>query len=288
MWSNWSTLRTQIGRGALARTPAVVHSLEAPEEQTVADVTPARYRAAHLQVRDLHGPARLHPCATGCGRPAAEWAYDGADPAARLGRTARGRLAWFSTDPEHYRPLCRRCHQAADARPVAVAPPPPALAPVQLPSLREAEEPTGVPRRCATCETEKDSAEFCWKDRRRGWRMSRCRSCDAARSAARYVPGSRTYVHDPESQRARYAEHRARAIQVYGGACTWCGATDGLEFDHVNNDGAAHRAMIQTAEWYRKISLAGVPDPDWQLQLLCVPCHRGPGWKDRRATALPA
>lgn len=89
----------------------------------------------------------------------------------------------------------------------------------------------------------------------------------------------------PGGSRAYYRE---RAIQIYGGACVWCGSTDDLEFDHVNNDGKAHRAVEHGTNWLRRISRAGRRDDRWEIQLLCGPCHRAPGWVARRATATPA
>ena len=66
------------------------------------------YRAAHERVRAERGPASAQRCAQ-CGRPAAVWCYDGADPAART--DDRGRR--YSLDPARYRPRCRSCHRRA-------------------------------------------------------------------------------------------------------------------------------------------------------------------------------
>ena len=66
------------------------------------------YRAAHERVRAERGPATAQRCAQ-CGRPAAVWCYDGADPAERTER--RGRR--YSADPARYRPRCRSCQRRA-------------------------------------------------------------------------------------------------------------------------------------------------------------------------------
>lgn len=66
------------------------------------------YRRAHGRVRRLHGAASLHRCVR-CGATAQEWAYDNEDPDAE-----QHGGCWFSFNPWHYRPLCRRCHRKAD------------------------------------------------------------------------------------------------------------------------------------------------------------------------------
>lgn len=68
----------------------------------------AAYTTVHNRL-SRSGPARLHPCAR-CGEQAAEWAYDKADPDERL---SPGGLP-YSTDLNHYIPLCKPCHTYLD------------------------------------------------------------------------------------------------------------------------------------------------------------------------------
>src|SRR5262245_42712881 len=68
---------------------------------------------------------------------------------------------------------------------------------------------------------------------------------------------------------ARYHKRRAEAIQLLGGACTDCGSTEDLEFDHVNRSGktgAIGKLFSRGKAWY----LAELT----KCQLLCGPCHR--------------
>ena len=64
---------------------------------------------AHRRVRDLHGVAKGHSCAY-CSEPAAHWAYDHKDPAQRIDPNDGP----FSIKPEHYIPLCVKCHKRFD------------------------------------------------------------------------------------------------------------------------------------------------------------------------------
>jgi len=66
------------------------------------------YSGAHMRVRAQRGSVRSFQCE--CGKGAAHWAYDHADPAELL--SPEGRL--YSADPNHYRPLCVSCHKKAD------------------------------------------------------------------------------------------------------------------------------------------------------------------------------
>lgn len=76
-----------------------------------------KYTAMHMRVKRLRGPARAYPCAAkGCRRKAAQWAYDGMDPMPLTERRS-GSLYYYSTDPDHYVPMCIPCHRAYDAAP---------------------------------------------------------------------------------------------------------------------------------------------------------------------------
>jgi hypothetical protein len=67
------------------------------------------YWACHERVKAGRGAASAHRCAE-CGAPAADWSYDGTDPAER---TDPGRGYRYSLDPARYRPRCRSCHRRA-------------------------------------------------------------------------------------------------------------------------------------------------------------------------------
>lgn len=71
----------------------------------------ATYNAVHLRIRKMNGPARLQTCFR-CGDAADHWAYDHADPNARV--DGKHRLP-YSLDPDHYIALCKTCHRRMDA-----------------------------------------------------------------------------------------------------------------------------------------------------------------------------
>lgn len=69
------------------------------------------YNAAHRRVYRSKGDASTHTCRH-CGKAAAHWAYDHADPNA-----IRDKGSVYSLDPAHYIPLCRVCHVRFDKHP---------------------------------------------------------------------------------------------------------------------------------------------------------------------------
>lgn len=71
------------------------------------------YSSAHHRVRKAKGPASSHRCVR-CAGPAEQWAYSNGDLFPL--RDASGREAGlpYSTDPEHYAPMCRSCHTRFD------------------------------------------------------------------------------------------------------------------------------------------------------------------------------
>lgn len=66
-------------------------------------------------MRRKRGRAAGLPCAD-CGGPAHEWAYDHSDPDEAREVLGHGREVRFSFDLDRYRPMCRPCHTALDAR----------------------------------------------------------------------------------------------------------------------------------------------------------------------------
>lgn len=96
------------------RVSAVVRGRR--EEHTSKSDVPDRrldYQSAHHRLRAERGRASDHPCSE-CTKQADEWAYDHEDPNEVEGHTRRGRVAVYSEDPHHYRPMCRSCHSLHD------------------------------------------------------------------------------------------------------------------------------------------------------------------------------
>ena len=89
---------------------------------------------AHKRIYTLWGKARQYLCIE-CGGAAQEWAYDGTDPTEQYA-CASNANSWthFSSYPEFYMPMCRRCHKGRDA----------AIAKEELREYREWKHRTGL------------------------------------------------------------------------------------------------------------------------------------------------
>jgi hypothetical protein len=76
------------------------------------------WSGVHQRLKALWGSASNY-CCVFCGASASEWAYDGTDPAQKIGPAGhlhcRVDSCWFSSWPEFYMPLCRCCHRNRDA-----------------------------------------------------------------------------------------------------------------------------------------------------------------------------
>lgn len=142
-------------------------------------------------------------------------------------------------------------------------------------------------KRCPRCKTVKPLAEFAVDNSKRTGRKSLCKECDKAKAASYYAKNPEKkaayYQAEREEIAALRCTVRQAAERIYGGACEWCGATEGLEFDHVDDDGKAHREIEHHTQMFRRIVTTGERITDYQVRLLCAPCHRGPGWQERRA-----
>jgi hypothetical protein len=75
---------------------------------------PPCYTSLHFQLREARGRAANLDCVE-CGEAAHEWSYDHSDPN-ELTEARRGRQVRYSLDHDRYRPMCRSCHTAFDAR----------------------------------------------------------------------------------------------------------------------------------------------------------------------------
>lgn len=240
------------------------------------------YEGAHRQVRRQRGKASAHACVE-CGNRADEWAYDHADPDEVQGEHP------YSLKPEHYHPMCRSCHYKGDlARGRRIrcmvdgcttwtyaqycSKHRPWVKPPRKRSAQRAPTARDAVKTCCDCLETKSVTDF--YEKKPGCYRCRCRECDAAYSRSRYRSGD---------YKAEYAQNRVEAIRIYGGCCVWCGATDELEFDHVNGDGLEHRRDEPSTRLMARIVRVGRRITDYELRLLCVPCHRGPGWRERRA-----
>mgnify|MGYP000269992262 CR=1 FL=1 len=73
----------------------------------------AGYLAAHDRVRKAYGLASSHSCQH-CGGRASDWAYDHNDTGEKTGTHGRASALAYSTNPDHYLPLCRSCHIVFD------------------------------------------------------------------------------------------------------------------------------------------------------------------------------
>ena len=98
---------------------------------------------------------------------------------------------------------------------------------------------------CTTCDETKPLADFNRSRRHKGYNH-RCKVC-----TRRAVNESRLRNNDTARarQRERYAERRNRCLAAYGNECACCTERRSvfLTIDHVNDDGADHRATLPFA-----------------------------------------
>ena len=114
--------KTHLDRLNLWGDPAISKKRPVPPPRSGPDNatwkgTAAGYHAVHKRLETARGKASSHVCA--CGSAAAQWAYDGLDPAqktATIKSSGRPVVAAFSHDLDHYVAMCVRCHIAYDRR----------------------------------------------------------------------------------------------------------------------------------------------------------------------------
>ena len=88
----------------------------------------------------------------------------------------------------------------------------------------------------------------------------------------------RRYYQEHREEQAAYRKRlRAAVLGHYGQVCACCGSTARLTIDHVNGDGAEHRAQLgNDGGWrfYLWLIRHGFPPG---FQSLCFPCNQSKG-----------
>lgn len=76
--------------------------------------------------------------------------------------------------------------------------------------------------------------------------------------------------------KAQRRQRRAQLVEMLGGCCVRCGATEDLEFDHI--DPATKRFAVGSS---MSRAWADLVEEALKCQLLCRPCHREKAIGDR-------
>jgi hypothetical protein len=95
-----------------------------------------------------------------------------------------------------------------------------------------------VKKICTACGEERDSEkDFNWKDKGRGVRQTRCKSCQSHMSMQHYKNNKQSYMDRARIREVQVIEDNQKRLAEYLAChpCVDCGQTDVrvLEFDHV-------------------------------------------------------
>lgn len=112
------------------------------------------------------------------------------------------------------------------------------------------------------------------------YKRKKCRCDDCRAAEATYQNKRRKTNPEPfrRSQRKFLRARKVECIAMLGGACVRCGATESLEFDHV--DPSTKAFEISTYADYSWDTL--LPELR-KCQLLCNACHKAKTAEDRKA-----
>lgn len=129
-------------------------------------------------------------------------------------------------------------------------------------------------RICYTCGLPKPTSEFAVKDKERGTRSTKCRSCQAAYSREHYRRNRPSYLRRAASRRKITREQCRQEVFDYliTHPCVDCGEKDPivLEFDHRDPSkkrGSISRLITQVTWSTLELEIA-------QCDVRCANCHR--------------
>jgi hypothetical protein len=145
---------------------------------------------------------------------------------------------------------------------------------VQLGAVRLELLDSPATRICCTCGLAKPMSEFAVKNKQRGTRSTKCRSCQAAYSREHYRRNRPSYLQRAASQRKANREQCRQQVFDYltTHPCVDCGEVDPivLEFDHRN-------ASLKRESISRMISQRTWPIVQLEIakcDVRCANCHR--------------
>lgn len=143
---------------------------------------------------------------------------------------------------------------------------------------RDYQKTLPIDRRCKSCDITKPLNDF--YSAGRGYYRYECKECYDKKKTEEKKPQREKYN---SLDRIRKNELRLDAIKAYGGKCVCCDEEEEifLTFDHVFDDGQAHRKVAGTGpRLYRWLRDHGYPDT---IQLLCWNCN----WAKSRRGGCP-
>src|SRR2546425_3533888 len=129
-------------------------------------------------------------------------------------------------------------------------------------------------RVCCTCRVAKPIAEFAVKNKARGTRSTKCRSCQAAYSREHYRRNRPTYLQRAATHRKLNREECRQQVFNYlvGHPCVDCGETDPIVLDFDHRDASRKRGSIS-----RLISQLTWDTLECEIakcDVRCANCHR--------------
>lgn len=121
---------------------------------------------------------------------------------------------------------------------------------------------------CSKCGASKDSNEFYKQANTPDGHSYTCKICASVVGAFHRKLKPKASIERAIRQRKKLREE---ILTTYGSHCVCCGETEPvfLALDHINNDGAAHRAAVKNI--YRDVKKRGFPKDEFQL--LCHNCN---------------
>lgn len=127
---------------------------------------------------------------------------------------------------------------------------------------------------CSGCGKERNTDDFCWKNKAKSIRRSLCRFCSAEASRKHYEDNKQTYIRRAKGRNIRvYEENRTRLYEYLSAhPCVDCNCADPrvLEFDHVHGSkiDAVTRLLSKRLCW------STIEAEIAKCEVRCANCHR--------------
>ena len=128
---------------------------------------------------------------------------------------------------------------------------------------------------CKKCSRSKNEQAFAWKNKTRGTKNARCKTCQAEYAKEHYLKNKRVYCNRARkrSKQCRLENQKQMLLYLSDKVCLDCGENDFrvLEFDHIDRVNKRQTVSSMVCDGYSWESILAEIE---KCEIRCANCHR--------------
>lgn len=137
---------------------------------------------------------------------------------------------------------------------------------------------TSKHKKCTACGEDKPESEFSFRNKKKGLRQARCKTCFREYAKQHYSENRQRYIDSAKRSRKRLIQrkkdHVAELLET--APCVDCGFSDprALQFDHLDPKTKKHNIADMVSGRYNSASLEALKEELEKCVVRCANCHQ--------------